>query len=180
MEDRRELASILANRVYYSLLDQDVLAWGPNPKGKYTIALGYHVLDKQALGNAEVPWWKNIWNKFSWPKCNFFSWLVVYGKYLTWDNLCKRGFQGPSVCFLCLKEVETVSHLFFQCPFARTIWIFWWWVWNLQCRNPSSLDDFWWDIGPIPMKNLFLHIAWPIGPNMIIWNIWLECNREIF
>lgn len=39
LEDRRELFSILADRVCCSLSEQDVLAWGPDPIGKYTVSL---------------------------------------------------------------------------------------------------------------------------------------------
>jgi hypothetical protein len=51
------------------------------------------------LGDIEVPWWKQVWHKLSWPKCNFFMWLVAHNWCLTWDNLCKCGFQGPSSVF---------------------------------------------------------------------------------
>ena len=48
--------------------------------------------------------------------------MVIQNRILTEDNLMKRGFNGPSTCILCKGAVESVSHLFIFCPFARTIW----------------------------------------------------------
>ena len=87
VEDRQELAKILSSRVCNSLQGADVLAWGPDLKGKFSVASGYQVLDKQVFGSSQVSWWKHVWNKFAWLKCNFFSWLVVQGKCLTCDNI---------------------------------------------------------------------------------------------
>ena len=127
-----------------------------------------------------MPWWKQVWNKFSWPKCNFFMWLVVHSRCLTWDNLCKRGFQGPSMCVLCQNSEENISHLFFHCSFTRHIWHFWWNVWNQSCWHVSSLAEFFARWGKAPVKTSFLQVAWTLGPSFIIWHIWLERNRRIF
>ena len=90
--DRQELSQILASRECPSLLGLDVLAWGGTLSSKYHVSAGYQEITRQLFGDAEVPWWKQVWNKVSWPKCNFFMWLVAHNRSLTWDNLCKRGF----------------------------------------------------------------------------------------
>jgi ribonuclease HI len=180
VEDHHELAKILSRRACSSLSGRDVLAWDSDPKGKFSVASGYAVLDKQLSGSTENSWWKKVWNKFAWPKCNFFSWLVVQGKCLTWENLCKRGFQGPSMCVLCAGDEENISHLFFQCSFAKTIWHFWWSLWHMPCRHVLSLKDLWDGQGLPSVRTPFLLIAWAIGPSLIIWHIWLERNRRIF
>jgi hypothetical protein len=43
-------------------------------------------------------------------------------KILTWDNLLKRGFQGPSMCVFCKESEEFVIHLFGDCNFIKNIW----------------------------------------------------------
>ena len=178
--DRLELSQILASRECSSLRECDVLAWGGASSGKYSVSSGYLVLTKQLFGEVEVSWWKKVWNSFSWPKCNFFLWVLVYNRCLTWDNLCKRGFQGPSICVLCRSSDETVSHLFFQCPFAKQIWHLWWSVWGCSCWHVSSLSEFWDRLGHPPAKASFLQVAWSIGPSLILWHLWLERNRRIF
>ena len=76
-EDRALLAHVLENRFCSSLKGRDVLAWDPSPKGKFLVAQGYAMLDGNLHGIAEVHWWKKVWNNFSWPKCNFFLWLLA-------------------------------------------------------------------------------------------------------
>jgi hypothetical protein len=44
-------------------------------------------------------------------KNTLFLWLVTHSRILTWDNLSKWGFVGPSICMLYGKEVETMNHL---------------------------------------------------------------------
>ena len=91
-ELQAELANLLSMRLCSSSMDKDILAWGPCPKGNFIVAQGYARLDNQCNRFQEVPWWKKVWNKLSWPKCNFFLWLVAQKKCLTWDNLQRRGF----------------------------------------------------------------------------------------
>lgn len=35
------------------------------------------------------------------PKLIYFSWLVFYNKNLSWENLMKRQWHGPSRCLMC-------------------------------------------------------------------------------
>ncbi|GLJ09022.1 hypothetical protein SUGI_0100110 [Cryptomeria japonica] len=128
----------------------------------------------------DVPWWKKVWNSFSWPKYNFFIWLVAQRICLTWENLRKRGFQGPSICYLCMHNEEDCSHLFFLCPFSRDIWHKWWEAWQHACFHATSLIEFWDSLGRPPTKTSFLQVAWAIGPALIIWNLWLERNWRVF
>ena len=46
----------------------------------------------------------------------------MHGRILTGENLEKRGLVGPFRCPLCAGAVETISHLFLQCPYAISIW----------------------------------------------------------
>ena len=140
--DCQVLSQNLASRECPSFLGPDVLAWGGTLSGKYHISVGYQEITRQLFGNAEVPWWKKVWNKFSWSKCNFFMWLVAHNRCLTWDNLCKRGFQGPSYCVLCGHGEEFVSHLFFHFSYSIQLWHLWWSAWGFSCRHASSLPKF--------------------------------------
>jgi len=81
--DREELARILDGRICSSLDERDFLACNPNLKGVYSVTSGYQVLDRQKFGMKNSPWWKFVWNKFGWPKCNYFLWLVAQNRCLT-------------------------------------------------------------------------------------------------
>jgi hypothetical protein len=67
-------------------------------------------------------WRKSLWTLDFPLKLNFFTWLVAENKVLSWDNLQRRGFEGPRYCSLCKKDSETMFHLFVGCPFACAFW----------------------------------------------------------
>ena len=48
-------------------------------------------------------------------------WLAENNAILTKDNLIKRNWTGSPSCYFCQEE-ESVNHLFFLCPIAKTIW----------------------------------------------------------
>ncbi|XP_059066340.1 uncharacterized protein LOC131061549 [Cryptomeria japonica] len=175
-----ELHNILSGRSCSALMDSDVLAWSPNPKGTYTVSSGYQALLSQQFASGEVHWWKRVWNNFSWPKCNCFSWTLAWNRCLTWDNIQKRGFAGPSRCVLCGGGEEDSPHLFFRCPFTLQLWHFWWDAWKSQCFHASSLAEFWMRLGRPPSSAPFLQEVWYAGPIFLLWQVWLERNRRIF
>ena len=141
---------------------------------------GYQELLSQQYVRGEVQWWKRVWNKFSWPKCNCFTWTLAWNRCLTWDNIQKRGFVGPSRCVLCGGGEEDYPHLFFRCPFTMQLWHFWWEVWKSQCIHASSLAEFWMRLGRPLSLTPFLQDVWYVGPMFLLWQVWLERNRRIF
>jgi len=50
-----------------------------------------------------------------------FSWLLFRNKNLSWENLQRKSWQGPSRCSMCRNALETNLHMFFQCPTSHTI-----------------------------------------------------------
>lgn len=53
-EDRALLSRVLEDRFCSSLSGRDNLAWNPSPKGKFTVAQGYAILDRNLHGLADV------------------------------------------------------------------------------------------------------------------------------
>lgn len=62
---------------------------------------GYATLEAHHVDVIVYPWWKHIYNKVGWPKCNMFLWLLSYNKCLTRKNIRKIDFCGLSLYFLC-------------------------------------------------------------------------------
>lgn len=56
------------------------------------------------------------------PKFTHFAWLVFYKKNISWDNLRKRSWHGPSRCSMCGNDEETNLHMFIKCPATLRIW----------------------------------------------------------
>jgi len=69
----------------------DILRWGKETKGTFTIKEAYNIKIQQDQREEEQKWgklWKNKW----WPKIKMFVWLVGRRRILTWDQIQKRGF----------------------------------------------------------------------------------------
>eukprot|EP00253_Pinus_taeda_P010868 PITA_10868 len=63
-----------------------------------------------------------FWKATCPPKFIYFSWLVFYNKNLSWENLRKRSWHGPSRCPLCGNDEETNLHIFIKCTSSSRIW----------------------------------------------------------
>jgi hypothetical protein len=67
-------------------------------------------------GRGEEPkFWYELWEWQLPLKVKVFIWILLEERILTWDNLTKMGFHGPSICVLCKEREENVLHLFGEC-----------------------------------------------------------------
>jgi hypothetical protein len=99
----------------------DKLRWGYFPTGNFTLKEAYH-LTAQHISLPDDIIWKKIWKGNLWPKVATFLWKTAHQKILTWDQLCKRGFQGPGLCSMCKENSETMEHLLNSFSFSNTLW----------------------------------------------------------
>jgi hypothetical protein len=72
--------------------------------------------------NAPVDNNNKIWKRRIPLKIKIFAWHLRRGVNLTKDNLVKRNWHGSKKCVFCHHD-ETIKYLFFQCNFARSIWL---------------------------------------------------------
>eukprot|EP00253_Pinus_taeda_P009398 PITA_09398 len=100
---------------------RDILRWGRETKGIFTIHEAYDLKTQSDLGEEEQNWQK-IWKTKWWPKIKIFTWLVGRKRILTWDRIQKRGFSGPAKCCLCNLEEENQEHLLNGCSVAQFQW----------------------------------------------------------
>lgn len=94
---------------------------------------------------------------------------------LTKDNLIKRKWKGDPVCYFC-SNPESIQHLFFQCPVAKTIWAV-----VAKCFGadivPRNLNQCWrWCDQWLPFGKKF-HVC---GVAAIFWAIWKARNKACF
>eukprot|EP00253_Pinus_taeda_P010493 PITA_10493 len=101
---------------------KDILRWGNSMKGTFTTKEAYYLMDPQDRGDGNVEW-KTIWESNWWPKVTIFIWLATKNKILTWDRIQKKGFNGPSRCYLCNNDTETRDHLLVRCPYTEKLWM---------------------------------------------------------
>ena len=63
-----------------------------------------------------------LWSLNMPTKLPCFNWLLIKGKILTWDVLCKRVFCGSGFCVLCKAYMESMDCLFGDCVFFINVW----------------------------------------------------------
>lgn len=102
----------------------DILVWGHNRHtGEVTALLAYNLQVGLNCDVLVLGWTKKLFTGRMPLKLKCFTWLAFFDKILTWPNLQKWGFEGPGMCCLCSKEVETTAHLFGLCYFFLRIWL---------------------------------------------------------
>jgi hypothetical protein len=65
---------------------------------------------------------RRIWPVWEPPKCKFFIWLFMQRWIFTADRLLRFGMPNQYFCPLCRRNLETPTHLFTECPWARKVW----------------------------------------------------------
>eukprot|EP00253_Pinus_taeda_P019391 PITA_19391 len=172
------LAEELQKRKILKEIDQDKLRWGYEEKGTFTTKEAYHIILKDQLIKDKL--WEKIWSPPIWLKISTFLWLLSHNRILTWDNLRKRKFVGPSICLNCKLEEESAVHLMQICTFGRRIWE----RVSFRCQKEGRvLGDINNTICNWPHKPYqcnILNTLWQIIPGIVMWNIWKERNRRIF
>lgn len=119
--DVRNLQNLLNKRRIRKADDRDQLRWGKQGGGNFMLKEARECI-KNSEKIEEVQWSNKVWDSQFWPKIKIFLWLLMRRKTLTWENLRKKGFCGPSRCPMCNLEEETMNHLFNTCEWANLLW----------------------------------------------------------
>jgi hypothetical protein len=109
---------------------------------------------------------------------------MAHGKLLTVDNLQKHGIVGPSRCVLCKGAIETIQHLFFECPFSIQVWDLLYRDLQSRYSPPSNWNDMFLNLKQT-YSSTFIHKPifkriWKAVPKFIYWEIWLARNKANF
>lgn len=158
---------------------EDILRWGSNPKGAFNLKEAYKLL-AASLDQQSNQKWQTLWSRGTWTKITLFSWLVLHNRALTWDNLQKRGFIGPSRCMLCENGLETLNHLLNTCPTACSLWDEMAIVFKQSDRDRNSIQNSLSQWRSSTSSNPLVNNAWNLVPGAIVWILWKEKNARIF
>eukprot|EP00253_Pinus_taeda_P013888 PITA_13888 len=160
-------------------VENDKLRWGPKGNGEFSLKEARSIIEQEEQPDI-VPWANKIWDNFQWPKIRTFLWLLMQKKTLTWENLRRKGFQGPSKCHMCLQEEETMNHLFNSCEWASQLWLWMEAIMEDTDRNRDSIQDSItnWRKNFSSMNSV--DSIWKCTPGFITWTIWKERNRRVF
>lgn len=124
------------------------------------------------------------WRTKAPPKCRFFTWLMLQNRIWTAARLQLRGWPNEYFCQLCVRNLETVSHLFQERWFSRMVWVkvgTWIAAAALRPDNWGRTDDLaqWF----IDMCNSAQDARRHGVRSMVmltIWEIWKERNHRVF
>ncbi|GAV91576.1 zf-RVT domain-containing protein [Cephalotus follicularis] len=72
--------------------------------------------------SAEVGWHRLVWHQARILKHAFCLWLAMRRAHRTRDKLLAWGVINSTSCVFNCGEVESLEHLFFNCPFSHNIW----------------------------------------------------------
>jgi hypothetical protein len=147
---------------------------GGDQSGLLSVKNVYNALALKFWPQQISTWRRQLWTWDLAYKIKLFIWLALERKILTWDSLQKRGWVGPSICSLCYRDEESISHLFINCPFTLKLWK------NLHIAY--NLVTNW---GGNSLNNCFenwlkVEKVYNTLPIIVCWYLWLERNRCIF
>ena len=158
---------------------KDILRWGNSMKGSFTTKEAYYSSDTQTR-DGENEDWTLIWESNWWPKVSIFIWLATKNKILTWDRIQKKGFNGPSRCYMCKTEVETRNHLLINCPFAKNLWMSTKRIFGKSEIAPSEFNEVVCHWNKEVLQCRVVKRAWNLISGFVLWMIWKERNRRVF
>ena len=158
---------------------RDILQWGKETKGIFSIQEAYKLKTQNDPGEEEQKW-KKIWKTKWWPKIKLFAWLVGRKRILTWDRIQKRGFSGPARCCLCNSAEEDQDHLLDGCSAAHFQWEQTKNLFTTTARNPRDIIQTLSEWGEGKFHSKIVRRAWSISAGFNVWNLWRERNSRIF
>lgn len=122
------------------------------------------------------------WKKAGLAMCQrrlVFFWVVfALKKVLTLDNLRRRGFLLAERCPLCLKDGESIDHLFFRCSFSSSVWDYFLRVGKLSVMVFSSIPNLFFTWRRAQMFSSRGCFLWGLLRHAIVWTLWDERNRK--
>lgn len=158
--------------------EKDILRWGYEEKGTFNTKEAYNIIIKDHL--VKDPIWSKVWDPSLWPKISTFLWLLSHNKILTWDNLRKRNFHGPSICPNCRQDEETVNHLMHSYQLAQKLWENVSFCFQREGRVHKDIITTVRNWERIPFQSKILNFLWKLIPGFLMWAIWKERNDRIF
>jgi hypothetical protein len=97
----------------------DTITWKLSNDGSYTANSVYKIhFEGQVRSEAPII----VWQQWAPAKCKLFLWLLLHDRLWCADRLQRRQCPNQYFCPLCVRNLETSWHLFFECPFALQIW----------------------------------------------------------
>jgi hypothetical protein len=123
-------ASLILSTTLSSRAPNDLLIWGGEKSGKYSVRSAYRILATIDLdgnpGCSTSEYWRMFWKKI-WSvqvpfKSRNFLWRVCIDALPTLVKLQCRTIISTACCSFCLAEDEDILHALWTCPLLIPLW----------------------------------------------------------
>ena len=115
----------LINKIFgtpFSLTNKkDKIVWGYSKSRNYTIKSAYFALQRLKLfaRNTNFNW---IWKIPTYPKIQFFIWLIVLNRNPAIELLIKKDMDLPPNCIKCHVGLDNMANIIHECLNALSLW----------------------------------------------------------
>ena len=159
----------------------DSISWILAEDGCYSAKSAYRL---QFEGQIRSSMPEQVWKVWAPAKCRFFAWLLLQNRLWCADRLMQRRWPNCYFCPLCVRNLETAMHLFFECPYAKLMWMT-----IATWRNCAALNPRGW-LHCHSVEHVWDKITTDTSPthregmrSLLIlgcWELWKERNRRVF
>lgn len=118
MDNFSHLAS-LCEDVFVNPRDHDCLIWKPSANGILSLKEAFSFFSRFHVRL----WGSSLWNAAIPVSWSLLFWRLYHRKLPMDDNLLALDLYLPSVYNLYFKGIESLKHLFFDCAYAKQMWI---------------------------------------------------------
>ncbi|GKC19273.1 reverse transcriptase domain, reverse transcriptase zinc-binding domain protein, partial [Tanacetum coccineum] len=156
-----ELAQIVVPTIVES--SPDTWQWKDmnDTLGAFSVAKVWEAIRNRG---AQVDWYRIVWFSHAIPRHAFHLWLIMRNSLKTQDRVRQWDVGSDTDlnllrCALCKAQRDSHSHLFFECPFSRKIWLY---VRGLAGMDliPHNLHDIISHLQPMQNKRTARSIFW--------------------
>ena len=91
-------------------------------KGQFSTRSAYRVSQEHREVADNAVMWQKLWKMKIHERVKMLVWRIGMNILPTKENLAQRLGLEDKECSLCHEEIESCTHLFFQCNVARAIW----------------------------------------------------------
>ena len=106
-----------------NLMDEEDVSLWRNSKGAYRNSFSaketWQVI---RMKYQSCYWHKMVWFKHATPKFSFILWTAMHERLPTGERMSRCSGSVNTACVLCQDPHETLSHLFFDCPYSSQLW----------------------------------------------------------
>uniref|UniRef100_A0A453DYT1 Reverse transcriptase zinc-binding domain-containing protein n=2 Tax=Aegilops tauschii subsp. strangulata TaxID=200361 RepID=A0A453DYT1_AEGTS len=100
--------------------EEDKISWvAGRGGGSYSARAAYNIQTNEVSSSGIKA---ACWKAWAPGTVKIFAWLLLKDRLWCNDRLQRRGWPNGYFCTCCNRNLESSTHLFWDCPFARSVW----------------------------------------------------------